>query len=77
MSSLTRRAGLRRRPKRVVESPEQHDARLVWKTPRAGFCECGCERFTLHLEHHHVTTQERLKQLHREDLLCGGDGRKF
>lgn len=66
---LRARAGLRRRPKRQVMTVEQWDARLLWKTPTAGFCQCGCGRFSLYLERHHVVSQMKLKQIGRHDQL--------
>lgn len=69
-SPLRARAPMRRRrAKPPVETVEQRNARLIWKTPRAGFCQCGCDRFSLHLERHHVLTVSRLKQEGRTDVL--------
>lgn len=57
-----RRTGpLRRRRKPVVVDPAVVAAREAWKVPRAGFCACGCDRFALHLERHHVVYEQHVR----------------
>lgn len=63
---MMRRSPLRRsRPKPVDRNDPQ---RQLWKTSHAGFCQCGCGRFAMHLERHHVLDLQVLKREHREDV---------
>lgn len=57
-----KRTVLRSRPKRRVETPVEREARLAWKTPHQGFCSCGCERFSMHLERHHVCYEQHVRR---------------
>lgn len=63
-SPLKRRTSLRARPKRVLRTPEE----TAWKKPVRGFCDC-CSRPCWRLEHHHVVSQNRIKQEGRHDML--------
>lgn len=65
-SPLRRRTALLSRPRRENRNDP---ARLAWKEPHAGWCQCGCDRFSMHLDRHHVTEAQTLRQLGREDLL--------
>lgn len=64
-SALRRRHSLRARRK---PADRTDPARAIWKVPHAGFCQCGCNRFALHLERHHVTTLEAIKAEGRMDV---------
>lgn len=64
-TALLRRTPLRSRPKRVdLTDP----ARVAWKTSQSGWCQCGCDRFSLHLEKHHVTERQTVVREGRPDL---------
>jgi len=66
---LRARVGLRRRPKRHAETSAEREARFAWHAVHQGWCSCGCNRFSMHLQWHHVLTKERLKRENRHDLL--------
>ena len=69
-SRLLRRTPLRSRRRPTRPRPgEDYLARAAWKEPRSGFCTCGCGRFSMHLERHHVVEAQRIKQEGRWDLL--------
>jgi hypothetical protein len=59
-SPLKRYTALRSRPKRV--SPIEGS--FLWKEPHAGYCQCGCTRFALRLERHHVVYAQHVKAEH-------------
>ncbi len=63
---LQRRSQLRSRPRTVDRNDP---ARVAWKVPHSGWCQCGCTPpvFALHLERHHVYPLSKLKQLGRMD----------
>lgn len=63
---LRTRSQLRSRPKRVDRTDP---ARIEWKIVHAGPCDCGCHRFSMHLDHHHVVSQQEIKREGREDML--------
>lgn len=66
-SPLSRKTLLRRgRPKPVNRNDP---ARIAWKEPTGGYCQCGCQRFSMHLEGHHVLEAQLLKREGREDVL--------
>jgi hypothetical protein len=69
---LLRRSALRSRtlkpgPKPAL-SDAQRAARDAWKAPKAGYCQCGCDRWTHHLEHHHVVERQTVVREGRPDL---------
>ena len=57
-TSLKRSSALRTRHR----PPSTDLARKVWKEPRAGWCECGCGEYALHLERHHVFELQMCKR---------------
>src|SRR6185312_16954391 len=67
-----KRSGPLRRRRKTAHPAEDLAAKAAWKDPHAGYCACGCSRFTMHLERHHVVSQERIKQEGRWDLLWDG-----
>jgi hypothetical protein len=62
-SPIKRYTALRSRPKK----PNRTEAAFDWKDHGPGYCECGCDRFSLHRERHHV--------LERGWLVKNGFGR--
>lgn len=60
-----KRSQLRSHPKRVDRTDP---ARIAWKVPHGGFCQCGCDRFALHLERHHIVALSTIRQEGRLDL---------
>lgn len=42
---------------------------MAWKDPKAGFCGCGCQRFSLHLERHHVCYEQHVRA-ENGDVWC-------
>lgn len=60
-SPLRRRTGLRSRPKQINRNDP---ARQAWKTSVAGYCQCGCDRFSLHLHRHHVLLEQIVEREH-------------
>lgn len=57
-SPLQRRSPLRQRPKKVSRT----ESEFLWKQTVSGFCQCGCSRFSLRLERHHVLDAQFLKR---------------
>lgn len=56
-----KRSALRRRTPSARTDPD----RIAWKAePHAGFCECGCDRFSLHLQRHHVIYEQHCRAAH-------------
>lgn len=63
-TALMRHSPLRARPKKVTRT----EAEFAWKDHRsAGPCQCGCFRFSMHLERYHI--------LERSWLVKNGFGR--
>jgi len=69
-STLTRRTALKRSGSlRTRRKPTVPDiGREAWKTSRAGYCACGCGRFSMHLHGHHVIPLEVIKREKRLGL---------
>ena len=44
--------------KRMLLEP----GRTVWKEQQRGFCQCGCNRFSMHLERHHVVYEQHVRR---------------
>lgn len=63
-SGIKRTKPLRARTRRSPATP----ARLAWGEPTSGNCQCGCDRWALWLEAHHVLTRNRLRQEGRLDV---------
>ena len=59
--SALRRSPLRRH-RRPSLPPVDLAARAAWKDPQTGFCECGCNRFSMHLHRHHVVLQQIVRR---------------
>ena len=68
-SAIVRRTPLRRltplraKPKRINRNEPGRDA---WKELKRGRCQCGCDRFSMHLHHHHVYPERLVRD-------AGGD----
>lgn len=59
-----KRSPLKRKPRVKRDEP----GRDAWKASKAGPCQCGCHRFSMHLERHHVIELQRIRQEGRDDL---------
>lgn len=57
-SPLNRYTPLRSRPKKLTRT----EAEFAWKDHGPGWCQCGCDRFSMHRERHHVLERSWLKQ---------------
>lgn len=54
---------MRRSPlKRHTQSKRAEAGRVEWKEPHAGFCQCGCNRFSMHLHRHHVVYEQIVRR---------------
>lgn len=56
---LQARSRLRARPKPRAPRTVAEEA---WKIPQSGYCQCGCDRFSIHLHRHHVVTQATVRR---------------
>lgn len=58
-TALCRKSPMRSRPR----LPHRTEAgREAWKKPHAGYCQCGCSRFSMHLHRHHVVTEAHVRR---------------
>lgn len=62
-SPLKRYTALRSRPKK----PTRTEAEYAWKDHGPGYCQCGCDRYALRRERHHI--------IERSWLVKNGYGR--
>lgn len=58
---LARVTPLRSKPKKRLSKTE---AEYLWKQPVAGPCQCGCDRFSLRLQRHHVVYEQHVRADH-------------
>ena len=67
-SPLIRRTRLKRQ--RTTQKPRPSDVECaIFTEPSGGYCDCGCGRFAIWRDNHHVIPQQLIKREGRQDLL--------